>query len=127
MEPDRFKELFAGYNPGLTDSAKFLSRLERNLDVVDELKSRVGMQRRGLRTALIAASVAGWACGAMSVLAFPSIKKIAAAFLSSFPSVPSVSADLAVWTIIAAVTVGASALAFTLTRSILFARFAKFS
>lgn len=71
MEHDDLKELFAGVNPELTPSDKFITRVEHELDAVEFIRrSNAAALRRG-RIALAVAALAGCATGFLLSLLMP--------------------------------------------------------
>ncbi len=65
----RLQELFDGYKPSLPDGDRFVSRLERKLALIDEIKQAQTAQNRRYQRAVVAAFVVGIIVG-VSLLFF---------------------------------------------------------
>ncbi len=65
MDEDKnIRDLFAGFNPPLPSSpGSFISRLERNMEVVEAARRHTVAMRRRNRLAVIAGAAAGFAAG----------------------------------------------------------------
>lgn len=59
MEDNKIRDLFAGYNPVLTDDGDFMERVTRGLDAVEVVRERQAVMRRRQRRALGVAAFIG--------------------------------------------------------------------
>lgn len=63
MEEDKIRDLFAGFNPGLSDADSFMERVTRGLDAVEVVRERQAVMRRRQRRALGVAAFIGMFVG----------------------------------------------------------------
>ena len=63
MEDDKIKDLFAGFNPGLSDDGGFMERVTRGLDAGEVVRERQAVMRRRQRRALGVAAFIGMFTG----------------------------------------------------------------
>ncbi len=117
MENDKLKELFAGFKPEISDSADFMARFNRNLQLAETARKKIEAERRRSRRAVVIAAMAGFAGGAVSALCFPAMERTLALFAPE-------SANLMAAGLFSAVTIGLIfaaydlALAFSVTRNL---------
>lgn len=74
MEDDKLKELFKSYNPKLSPGARFMARLERNMEAVEEIKRQVVARRRCNSIAVVVASLVGFVTGVLLTLVYPVVE-----------------------------------------------------
>lgn len=115
MEDDKIKELFKGYEPGLTSTATFMDGLERRLDAVALVKTRHEKLRARSRRALRVAMLAGFCAGFGTAMALP---RITAALSGISLRLPEAYRMLPAWMAIATVTLLTSLSAYNLTLAI---------
>lgn len=97
---DNLSKIFDAYNPPLSSSGKFMSRLQRNMEIVDDLQRQLALQKRRSRKAVIAAAVTGFIFGAAAMLTFPYISAFILYLLSlmQLPAAFSVQyGDMLIW------------------------------
>lgn len=87
MEEDKIKEIFKQFNPKLTCGDKeFISKIQSNMDAVEEVKSRIVKTQKIYRSAAIMASLAGFISGMIFSMLLriilPIIHRFSVAFLS---------------------------------------------
>lgn len=71
MQDQELKDMFAGFNPPVSDSRAFMRRLAHSLDAVETVRRQNAVVRRlNRRAAVIAASV-GFVVGMLFALAIP--------------------------------------------------------
>ena len=73
MENDELKSLFDDFQPRLPSEADFMSRLTRNLDAVEMVRSHNVSVNRAHRRAALYAAIAGFVVGILFSLAIPTI------------------------------------------------------
>lgn len=71
MEDKDIRQLFADFQPAITDNGRFMSRLQHQLDIVDMVKTRSADVRKATRRAAIIAGVTGFVTGFLLSLALP--------------------------------------------------------
>ncbi len=85
MEDDRLKDIFKEFDPELSSSFQFMSRLQKNMEAMEIVKQYNAAQRRRNRWAVAIAGVAGFAVGVIMTLLFPFITEWIASFNFSVP------------------------------------------
>ncbi len=63
MEDDKIRDLFSAFDPGLSSDIRFMDKLQRNIEAVDEVRRQVATNRRRNRIALAAAVLSGFVAG----------------------------------------------------------------
>lgn len=109
MEDDKLKELFKDFNPELSSSVQFISKLEKNMEMVEMLKQHNVKLKRRNKLAVAIAAASGFVMGIIMTLLFPLIKNLGSTISISFPhlSVSNLSIDYSyvAWIIMAGVCV----------------------
>lgn len=85
MDDDKLKSLFAGFDPELSSDSLFLSRLECNLDSVEDIKRQTAGFRARTRRAVALAALAGFVVGVLFSLALPYLGRALAEWRLSWP------------------------------------------
>lgn len=75
MDDDKFKALFAGYNPDMQSDDEFMERLHRNLNAIESVKKNVKEAHRRNLLAVIAAAITGFVSGIVLTLCYPYISE----------------------------------------------------
>lgn len=124
MEDDKFRSLFAGFDPELSTDFQFMHKLERSLNSVEMVKQRVSETRSRSRKAVAFAAVAGFIVGFLFSLALPYLSGIVADRQLALPaeSVANAFAEhftLIAWTVIGATSVFAALNTYELSLSLL--------
>ncbi len=121
MEDDKLKELFKSYNPKLSPGARFMARLERNMEAVEEIKRQVVARRRCNSIAVVVASLVGFVTGVLLTLVYPVVEAWIAGADFSIPglgvTVMSLDWQIGCWVVMAVVSVLAAINAYELTLS----------
>lgn len=73
MEEEKIKKLFDDYEPELAPDSQFMSMLEKQFDTVESIKMQLAQRRWSQRLAMVAATVAGFILGVISMLCYPMI------------------------------------------------------
>lgn len=71
MENDKLKDIFSGFQPELSSSIQFMSKLRQNLEAIEIVKEYTIAQRKRTRTAVVIAALCGFATGVIFTLLFP--------------------------------------------------------
>jgi len=95
-EDNKLKDLFAAYDPELTDDFGFMARLKRNMEAVELVKQHNAAVQRRNKLAVVIAAAAGMVMGIMLAICFP--------IMESRLSLPSFNVDFLLWGITAIVT-----------------------
>ncbi|MDE6223303.1 MAG: hypothetical protein K2M49_06380 [Muribaculaceae bacterium] len=80
MDDDKLKDIFAGFNPEISDSADFMASLNRHLELAELARQRIEAARRRSKRAVIIAAIAGFGGGVMSALCYPALLRLAASW-----------------------------------------------
>ena len=80
MDDDKLKDIFAGFNPEISDSADFMAGLNRHLELAELARQRLEAARRRSKRAVIIAAIAGFGGGVMSALCYPALLRLAASW-----------------------------------------------
>lgn len=123
MNDDDIKTLFSGFNPELSDDSRFMARLTDRLEAVEMVRQHNAMYGRINRLAVIIAAMAGFVMGAVCTVFLPEIKNLiyglelwsllkAHDFIDAF-------APVAVWLIIAAVSLVVAFNAYVLSSTVM--------
>ncbi len=85
MEEDKIKDLFKDFQPELTSSLQFMTKLQKNMETVEFLKQHnIALKKRN-KLAVAIAAASGFIMGVIMTLLFPLIKNWATTFTISLP------------------------------------------
>ena len=73
MDDDKLKDLFSNFDPKLSSSMDFMTRLQRNMEAVEAVRQYNLAQKRRNRLAVAIAALSGFAMGVILTLLFPLI------------------------------------------------------
>lgn len=73
MDDNNIRELFNDFNPLISDSDRFISRLQHQLDIVDIVKARSQTIHKATRRAAIIAGTTGFIAGFLLSMLLPHI------------------------------------------------------
>lgn len=102
MEDDKLKNLFAGFDPELSDDAHFMSQVVRSLQAVEFAKQQCARVQRVNRISVAVASIVGFLCGMAFTLSYPYLLSLLDGFRDMGRDVAwmiSEYGDLMVWII----------------------------
>ncbi len=85
MEDDRLQDIFKEFEPELSSSFQFMTRLQKNMEAVEIVKQYHAAQKRRNRWAVAVAAVSGFVVGVVMTLLFPYITEWIASFNFSIP------------------------------------------
>ncbi len=71
MEDDKIKELFNDFEPELSSSFQFMTKLKRNMEAVEIVKQHNAALKKRNKLAVAIAGVCGFAVGVILTLLFP--------------------------------------------------------
>lgn len=111
MNDDKLKDIFAGFNPEISDSANFMSRLSRNLELAEIARQRIEATRRRSKRAVVIAAIAGFCGGVMSTLCYPALQRLISVF--SVDASPTLS-----YMLLSALTIGLTYAAYDLALTV---------
>ncbi len=80
MEDDKIKDIFKDFNPELSPDNQFLQRLERNIEIAEEIKRQNAAFHKNSRRAVVYAALAGFVTGALLMLLLPTATSIITVF-----------------------------------------------
>lgn len=120
MEEDKIRDIFQSYTPPLTDSSRFMAKLEERMALVEMIKRQNEELRRNNRLSIIIAAVAGFIAGVAFTLLMPWLSGVTAKFVNTFshsqlPDVPDEWIMIIIYGMAAACTIWISISAYNLS------------
>ncbi len=85
MEDDKIKELFNDFEPELSSSFQFMTKLKRNMEAVEIVKQHNAALKKRNKLAVAIAGVCGFAVGVILTLLFPLLGSWVSTFSISLP------------------------------------------
>ncbi len=85
MEDDKLRNLFNDFQPELSSSVQFITKLQKNMDMVEILKQHEIALKRRNRLAVVIAAACGFVTGIILTLLFPLIENWVSTFRVSLP------------------------------------------
>ncbi len=85
MEDDKIKELFNDFEPELSSSFQFMTKLKRNMEAVEIVKQHNAALKKHNKLAVAIAGVCGFAVGVILTLLFPLLGSWVLTFSISLP------------------------------------------
>lgn len=109
MEDDKLRDIFNDFQPELSSSFEFMTKLQKNIEMVEILKQHnIALKRRNKLAAAIAA-MSGFVTGVILTLLFPLIESWVSTISISIPQVhiSSVTVDYSIvaWIVMAGVCI----------------------
>ncbi len=109
MEDDKLKDIFKDFDPELSSSLQFMTKLQRNMEAVEIVRQYNAALRRRNKLAVAIAGLCGFAVGVTLTLLYPFIVE----WISSFnitlslrdASTLTIDFSYIVWLIVAGVSV----------------------
>lgn len=86
MDDQKIKDLFSGFDPELSSSTQFITRLRRNMEAVEIVREHNLYQKRHNRIAIVASTIYGFLMGIFLTLIYPAANARIASWLNSMPS-----------------------------------------
>lgn len=86
MEDDKFKEIFKEFNPELSSSFQFMTKLKKNMETVEIVKQYTSAQKKRNKIAVALAGICGFAMGVILTLLYPIIEDRLASFRLTLPT-----------------------------------------
>ena len=107
MDDDKLKDLFSNFDPKLSSSIDFMTRLQRNMEAVEAVRQYNLAQKRRNRLAVAIAALSGFAMGVILTLLFPFIGSWVSTISLAIPYIhtTSLTIDYTGWIVMAAVCV----------------------
>ena len=119
MEDDKFKDIFKEFNPELSSSFQFMTKLKKNMEAVEIVKLYNGAQKKRNKMAVALAGVCGFAMGVILTLLYPLIEEMLASFRFTLPtwhaSTMTIDFSHVGWLLVAAVSVITSLSVYEIT------------
>lgn len=91
MEDDNIRNLFNDFQPELSSSFQFMSKLKKNMEILEILKHREIALKKRNKLAVVIAAVSGFVMGIILSLLLPLIGNWVATFRVSLPHIQSSS------------------------------------
>ena len=85
MEDENIKQLFSAFNPSIGSSDQFMTRLLRNMEIVEMVKQNNLALKRRNRLAVLIAALCGFVVGVLLTLLFPLVGDWVSSFSISLP------------------------------------------
>lgn len=109
MEDDKLKNLFNDFQPELSSSFQFMTKLQKNMEMVEILKQHdIALKKRN-KLAVVIAAVSGFVMGIILTLLFPLIGNWVSTFSISLPhlQISSITIDYSFvgWIVMAGVCI----------------------
>ncbi|MGM9816791.1 MAG: hypothetical protein ACI304_07020 [Lepagella sp.] len=126
MEDDNIRSLFADFDPDLSSSHQFMTRLEREIDNMEFVHMHLTAQRQRSRIAMAVAACVGCVVGFLLALCIPYFQSLIQGV--SMPTMPDFvsrfapefnSITMILWVCIGVLVMGASVGSYELTLSLL--------
>lgn len=121
MEDDKLKDLFSNYEPDLSSSFQFMTKLKKNMEAVEIVRQYHAAQKRLNRWAVAIAGMSGFAVGVVMTLLFPFITEWIASFNFNIPlthtSALTFDFKYLTWLIVAAISVLTSVSVYNVVNS----------
>lgn len=86
MKDDDFKEIFKDFNPELSSSFQFMTKLKKNMETVEIVKQYTSAQKKRNKIAVALAGICGFAMGVILTLLYPIIEDRLASFRLTLPT-----------------------------------------
>jgi hypothetical protein len=109
MEDDKLRNLFNDFQPELSSSSKFMSKLQKNMEMIEFLKQHdIALKKRN-KLAVVIAAVSGFVMGVILTLLFPLIANWISTVSVSLPHLHisnlTIDYSFVAWIIIAGVCI----------------------
>lgn len=121
MDDDKqLTALFSDFNPQLESDSIFMAQLQRKMEAVEIIKQYAEARQRRSKLAISIAACVGFAAGVVFTLCFPYLSALLGRLASEWAGVAKFVADygnVAIWCVIATITVAASYFAYDITIS----------
>lgn len=109
MEDDKLKDIFMEFNPELSSSFQFMTKLKKNMEAMEIVRQYNAAQKKRNRWAVAIAGVSGFAMGVIMTMMFPFIAEWIASMKVTLPffNANSLTIDFSYfgWIIVAASSV----------------------
>ena len=119
MEDDKFKDIFKEFNPELSSSFQFMTKLEKNMEAMEIVKLYDATQKKRNKIAVALAGVCGFAMGVILTLLYPFIVEMLASFRFTLPtwnaSTMTINLSHIGWLLVAAISVLTSLSVYEIT------------
>lgn len=112
MEDDKIKEIFSSYQPELSSSFQFMSKLKKNMEAVEIIKQHNVALRKRNKLAVAIAGFCGFAMGVLLTLIFPMIEDLIKSVKINLPMLSSSALNIdfsnIAWLLVAAISITTS-------------------
>lgn len=120
MEEDKLRDIFQSYTPSLTDSRRFMAKLEERMALVEMIKRQNEELRRYNRLSIIIAAVTGFISGVVFTLLMPWLGRVMGTCVNIFshsqlPAVPDEWIMIIMYGLAAACTIWVSISAYNIS------------
>ncbi len=109
MEDDKLRTLFNDFKPELSSSFQFMTKLQKNMEMVEILKQHDTALKRRNKLAVAIAAASGFAMGVILTLLFPLIGNWVSTFRVSLPhlhtGILTIDYSIVAWVVTAGVCV----------------------
>ena len=119
MEDDKLKEIFNEFNPELSSSFQFMTKLKKNMEAVEVVKLYNAAQKKRNKRAVAFAGICGFVMGVILTLLYPLIEESFASFRFTLPawhaSIMTIDFSHIGWLLVAAISVITSLSVYEIT------------
>lgn len=85
MEEEKIKDIFKEFDPELSSSFQFMTKLQKNMEAVEIIKQYNAAQKKRNKFAVKIAATCGFAMGVILTLLFPLMGDLVSTFSISLP------------------------------------------
>ena len=85
MEDDKLKEIFKEFNPELSSSFQFMTKLKKNMETVEIVKQYTEAQKKRNKIAVVLAGICGFVMGVFLTIIYPMITEWVASYRFTLP------------------------------------------
>lgn len=112
MDDDKLRQLFNDFRPEMSSSSQFMTRLQKNMEVVEILKQHNKSLKKRNRLAVVIAAFCGFATGVILTSLYPLIVEKLTSMNFSLPEIHfsgmTIDFTIAAWIVMAGLSVVAA-------------------
>lgn len=105
MEDEKIKDIFKEFDPELSSSFQFITKLQKNMEAMEIVRQYNETQKRRNKWAVAIAGICGFAMGVIMTLLLPFITDWVASISFALSLPPTLNFTYIVWLLIATVSV----------------------
>ncbi len=105
MEDEKIKDIFKEFDPELSSSFQFITKLQKNMEAMEIVRQYNETQKRRNKWAVAIAGICGFAMGVIMTLLLPFITDWVASISFALSLPPTLNFAYIVWLLVATVSV----------------------